>query len=212
MPVETISNSKINFHSIFTTELANQSISSIAKTRATKMAYEYARSGVPTSPYQNLSGNNYPNFSKINWLRGLNKCNQFVGDVLTMSGYKMPTFRMSDGTEHYMHAEALPKQTQYFDIINNASSIKEGDLIVFDQKKRSGENGAHVEIITTIDINKGILELTGARRLGAKTREASQLLQGFKLSNNYSSFTSGKDTCDIYILRAKRLTTNLSSN
>jgi len=60
----------------------------------------------------------------------------------------MPTFTMPDGSRHYMHAAALPGQSDYFTPIRRRSEIAPGDLVVMRGPGR-GENSAHVEVVVT---------------------------------------------------------------
>lgn len=174
-----------------------------AKERANLYGALYSKNQAPISPYQNLTSNHEPEKSIIFWLRGVNKCNQFIGDVLTNAGFKMPTFVMKDGTEHYLNAERLPKQNKYFDKICNLTEVKAGDVIVIDDLKRKGESGAHVELVSFVDFAKKIMNLIGARSQGAAERESLMLselpLDGSKLCG----FTRTKANQTVYFLRPK---------
>lgn len=149
-------------------------IADAARNRAKQLGSSYAFAAVPTSPYPLLTGNREPNSSGIGWLKNRNKCNQFAGDVLYSSGFVMPTFTMQDGSRHFVNAEALPSRAHYFQRVSGLSAAQPGDLIVFDRYARSGENGAHVEVVTYVDQSK--LYLTGARKDGASERDHSYLL------------------------------------
>src|SRR5689334_2576271 len=79
-----------------TTMVANAAIS-----RAAGDSLGYAFSNAPLSVNPELSGNTRPGISRPGWLKNVNKCNQFVGDVLFEAGFRVPVNRMGDGSVHY---------------------------------------------------------------------------------------------------------------
>lgn len=175
-------------------------IAKLAQERAGKYGGLYAKNQAPISPYKNLTSNKEPEKSLISWLRGVNKCNQFVGDVLTKAGFKMPTFKMKDNSEHYMNAESLPKQAKYFDAVCDLKELRAGDLVIIDDLSRKGENGAHVEIVSFVDIARKFLNLIGARKDGAEQRDSNLLRELF--SENCEFLRPSKNQ-KVYFLRPK---------
>lgn len=160
----------------------------------------YAYDAAPTSPYKNLSGNKVPGESRPGWLKNNNKCNQFVGDALTQAGMKMPTYRMTDGTEHYVNAERLPEYRQHFDRITDPKDIRPGDVFVVDYPGR-GESTAHTEVIGSYNPETGRLVGLGAHSDGAYEKDQSWLLQGATLNAAGGHFDQGSNK--VYILRPK---------
>lgn len=173
----------------------------VAKERAESYGQMYAKNQAPISPYKNLTSNALPEESVLFWLRGLSKCNQFIGDVLTKAGLKMPTFKMKDGSEHYMNAERLPKEKNYFSKVCNLNDLRAGDLIVLDNLARRGENGAHVELVSSVNLRKNLLSLIGARSDGAAERQ-SFLLGELVASSNCGFYRSSRKEM-IYFLRSR---------
>jgi hypothetical protein len=163
-------------------------IAKIARQRAFLHGELYAFNKSPKSPNPEITGNKHPEKTPIPWLKNRNKCNQFIGDVLTLSGYKMPTFIMPDKSKHYANAEALLKFESYFFKIPSFDVARAGDLVIFDRPS-VGENGAHVEMITELNAKTGVLKLTGARKNGAEEKDYSQILN--------------KTLKNLHILRAK---------
>ena len=159
-----------------------------ARERQRQQGIGYAKANSPKSPFRGLTGNQQPEISVLSWLKNRNKCNQFVGDVLTKAGLGMPTFRMPDGTKHFMHAEALPNQRNYFERRNHPHEIVPGDLMVIDTPG-VGENTAHVEIVTefrdagTQGVESMRLSTIGAIVEGVVERDRSQLLRGAAWEN-----------------------------
>ena len=132
----------------------------------------YARGSSPVSPEPRLTGNTVPGETPLRWLKGHNKCNQFVGDTLYEAGFRMPMFEMEDGSHHYMHAAALPGQREFFQTITKRENVAPGDILVIRGPGR-GENSGHVEIITEIDHRDGVLTTLGAHPRGVEERERS---------------------------------------
>jgi hypothetical protein len=163
-----------------------------------KDADGYAYDASPTSQLKNLSGNKKPGTSRPGWLKNNNKCNIFVGNALTQAGVKMPTFTMSNGTEHYKNAERLPFDTKHFDRVTNFKDVKPGDVFVYDYPER-GESTAHTEVITSSD-GKGGLRSSGAHSDGAYDRDASSLWDGAKYDSEQRCWVK-PDGDKIYLLR-----------
>lgn len=145
-----------------------ESAVSIARSRGRS----YARESSPVSQEPRLTGNTVPGEIPLRWLKGHNKCNQFVGDALYESGFRMPMFVMEDGSHHYMHAAALPGQGDFFRVITKRDEVAPGDILVIRGPGR-GENSGHVEIITRVVQRNGALTTLGAHPRGVEARERS---------------------------------------
>lgn len=167
----------------------------------------YAFDSAPTSPYANLSGNRIPGESRPGWLKKNNKCNQFVGDALTQAGVSMPTFKMADGTEHYVNAERLPNYKNHFDRITDPNQIKPGDVFVVDYPA-VGESTAHTEVVTSFDPATGKLMSAGAHHDGAYEKDQTSILRGATLNQAEGHWERGGNK--IYILRPKKLANPVS--
>jgi hypothetical protein len=167
-----------------------------AADRVAKQGAKYAVSEAPTSPLATLSGNRRPESTTIAWLKGQNKCNQFVGDALTQAGVKAPTWAMRDGSLHYASAEKWPTFTNLFDRITDPSQIRPGDVIVKDYPS-TGESTAHVEIITGSSPFSSI----GAHYDGAYEQKTNDWLAGATYNAAKKAFDVGGN--DVYILRPK---------
>jgi len=152
-------------------QISSQEVAYAAESILLARGHEYAKASAPRSPHPELSGNKIPMQSTLGWLAGRAKCNQFVGDALFTAGFEMPTFRMQDGTKHYMNAERLPKQHLFFERITNSLAVQPGDLLVLDYYRRSGENGAHVEIVHSVDPISQTLITLSALGDGVAARE-----------------------------------------
>jgi hypothetical protein len=176
-------------------------IARAAQRRARLMRADYAIDGAPTSPCRSLSGNRRPNATRLSWLRGLFKCNQFVGDALIEAGVAMPTFKMRDGGHHYAAAETLPRQTGYFDRLHQLIELRPGDVIVVDYPSH-GAGTAHAEIVTGIDDAGKKLKVAGAHADGCYEREWSWLFEGAIYNHERRGWESGDNL--IYLLRPKR--------
>ena len=174
------------------------SIAKAAADRAQGDSAGYAYENAPTSPFAQLSGNTTAGTTRPGWLANQNKCNQFVGDALTAAGVRMPTFPMSNGTEHYMNAEKLPFQFDYFDRIVSTEDIKTGDVIVVDYPG-AGESTAHTEIVTGVDP----LRTTGAHNDGAHEKDWSDLFDN-TAPNAAERCWDSPDGDKIYVLRPTR--------
>jgi hypothetical protein len=146
-----------------------------ARSLAEKHGATYSHKSPGISFHPKITGNTEPGISRLAWLTGHNKCNHFIGDVLTLSGFEMPTYTMTDGSLHYKNAERLLLESSHFQHIN-VNNLQPGDLVVFDWNHRRGSNGAHVEMIGRVDRTNGTLNLIGARSGGAKERSSSELL------------------------------------
>jgi hypothetical protein len=173
-----------------------------ALSRARHLGASYARDQAPTSPHPGLSHNTRPGRTPLTWLRGWNKCNQFVGDALTEAGFRMPTYRMRDGSQHYMNAEALPDQARYFARVTSAAEIAVGDVIVHDYPGR-GANTAHTEVVTGRDAARGIVLTAGAHHDGAYERDWSSLLDDASYNAQQARWEKPDGSC-VYVLRARR--------
>lgn len=178
------------------------SIKNAALERVASDGPNYAYDKAPTSPYKNLSGNKTPGVTQPSWLKNNNKCNQFVGDALTQAGMKMPTFRMENGTEHYVNAERLPNYKNHFDRITDPNDIRPGDVFVNDYPA-TGESTAHTEVITSYDPSSGKLMTAGAHGDGAYEQDSSHLLNGATLNKEGGYWESGGNK--FYVLRPKML-------
>lgn len=172
-----------------------------AADRAANDREGYAYDNAPTSPYRNLSGNRNPGVSRPSWLKNNNKCNQFVGDALTQAGMRMPTFRMADGTEHYVNAERLPNYRNHFDRITDPNDIRPGDVFVNDYPGE-GLSTAHTEVVSSFDPATGTLRSIGAHGDGAYESDQSHLLDGATL-NREGGYWEQPNGNRFYILRPK---------
>ncbi len=177
-----------------------ESIKKAALDRVASDGPGYAYDSAPTSPYANLSGNKTPGTSRPSWLKDNNKCNQFVGDALTQAGMKMPTFKMADGSEHYVNAERLPNYTNHFDRVTDANDIKPGDVFVNDYPSE-GLSTAHTEVITSYDASSGKLMTAGAHHGGAYEQDSSHLLNGATFNKDGGYWENG--STKFYVLRPK---------
>jgi hypothetical protein len=115
---------------------------------------------------------------------------------------KMPTYRMENGTEHYMNAERLPAQTKFFDRITDPQQIRPGDVFVLDYPA-TGESTAHTEVITGYDKETGQMKTTGAHGNGAYEVDRGDWLKNFTYDPARKCWTNGSD--NLYILRPKQL-------
>jgi hypothetical protein len=179
----------------------SDAVNKAALNRASADKEGYAYANAPTSPYRNLSGNKTPGTSRPSWLKNNNKCNQFVGDALTQAGMKMPTFKMENGTEHYVNAERLPNYKNHFDRVTDPAQIRAGDVFVLDYPS-VGESTAHTEVITGYDHATGDFKTTGAHGDGAYEMTRSNWLSGYSYNatSKHWEDTSGNK---LYILRPK---------
>jgi len=192
---------KINRNSVHeNTSIDTVLIASSALNLVIKNGTQYAKGAAPTSPNPKLTGNIQPNKSRLTWLEGYSKCNQFVGDALTNAGFVMPTNQMADGSLHYKSAESLINQSEYFTKLKQFETIQIGDLFVKDYGYKQGESGAHVEIIT--GIKSGKLTLAGAHSQGAYLSEINFNPIKLNYNNTQQCWFVGQDK--IYILRAKK--------
>jgi hypothetical protein len=162
----------------------------------------YSFAGSPLSPHPEITGNAQPGFSRPRWLFQRYKCNQFVGDVLYEAGLKMPTFTMPDGSLHYMNAERLPRQESYFKTLTNPFQIRPGDLIVSNNLAVNGENGAHVEIVVSIE-EPGRYVTAGALKQGATLRSYPANLHQLPYDRTRRGWITG-DNRSVHLLRPKR--------
>lgn len=181
-----------------TSEHHGADIAEAARNRVVSHGAEYAFGTAPTSPYPNLSGNTLPGQTRVAWLASQNKCNQFVGDVLTDAGMQMPTFLMADGSEHYANAEALPRFGRHFDRVTSKAALQPGDVIVIDHPA-IGESTAHAEIVvaTTPEL----------MTVGAHSGGASESDFGFPAERRFvrsGRYWEMSDGDRIYVLRPKR--------
>lgn len=161
----------------------------------------YAFRQAPTSPHPNLSGNRIPGLTPLGWLKNQNKCNQFVGDTLTRAGFTMPTYRMIDGSEHYLLAEKLPHQSRFFSRINRLSEVSPGDLLAVDYLEDQGASGGHVEIVVYVNLSNSQLLCAGAHRNGAYTEDKMHLLDHSKHNPEKARWEAAKT--HVYFLRPR---------
>lgn len=179
----SVLSARIKALALFSERYPGLKISTLARALIAQRARSYSLNEAPVSPTPGLTGNRQPEISSLAWLRGKNKCNQFVGDALSYAGFEMPTFRMPDGSLHYAHAESLPKFRQHFRSISALGSLQAGDVLVLDWSKRSAENGAHVEIITDLNIKTGDVLAASARKNGASEKLYRGLLNNLSWNN-----------------------------
>lgn len=175
---QSYQNSTAAIHSIGPVNYGDHAVARAAEVIFRERGYEYSKASAPRSPHPELSGNKIPMHSRLSWLVGRAKCNQFVGDALFEAGFEMPTFRMKDGSKHYMNAERLPTQTLHFERVVTKAGVRPGDLMVIDYTKRAGENGAHVEIVHSFDVGSRSLITLGAQGDGVAARERNPWLSG----------------------------------
>lgn len=182
-------------------------IAKVAISIAAGRGGEYARDAAPTSENGALSGNVRPGRTRLTWLAGRYKCNQFVGDALWRAGVRMPSYKLPGGGEHYVNAEALPHQRAYFDRLARVADLRVGDVIVIDFPGR-GQDGAHTEIVTHRDTST--VRATGAHADGAYETEVSPLLGESWSSALSRARRDGEAGCwrlgahTIYLLRPRR--------
>jgi hypothetical protein len=155
----------------------------LARSLAEHHGVTYSHKSAGISFHPKITSNTEPGISTLPWLTGLNKCNHFIGDVLTLSGFEMPTYTMPDGSLHYRNAERLPLENNHFQHIK-VDELRPGDLVVFDWDHRSGSNGAHVEMVGQVNRVNGTLNLIGARSDGAKERSSSELLEQLEIGRD----------------------------
>jgi hypothetical protein len=167
----------------------------VARNRIATQSSLYGFSSAPVSPHPALTGNRQPEISRLNWLKNQNKCNQFVGDVLTAAGFSMPYYRMADGSLHFKLAEDLPRESRYFTRILRWSDILPGDVLVLDYPAR-GSGGAHVEIVTAVNKAAGALLSAGAHHNGA--------YETLRYGLNTALSNGTKDGSTLYFLRPNR--------
>lgn len=151
-----------------------------AKRILREQSESYAFNAAPSSPNPALTGNTLPGVTRLGWLKNRNKCNQFAGDVLYAAGFELPTYRMPDGSRHYVNAEALPRFPDYLRQRHSLADVEPGDLLVLDYPG-TGENTAHVEIVSAISVETphALLRTMGAHPRGAEERDRSSMLQSF---------------------------------
>lgn len=156
---------------------------------------EYSFAGAPRSENPSLTGNRAPGSTVLAWLHRRNKCNQFVGDALYAAGYSMPTFRMSDGSRHYVHAEALLQRSSELRSLRSLADVRPGHLIVIDYPG-NGEDSAHVEIVTAVSTAAAtpLLHTIGAHHDGVELRDRTPLLQSLLTGRRASARQSERVT------------------
>lgn len=194
--------SQLNLNCATTNEVSGQCIAQSALNIIAHSGRSYAFSEAPSSPYKNLSGNKVPNQTQIAWLKNKNKCNQFVGDVLSAAGFGVPTNRMADGTEHYKIAESFPNESAYFLKLDSTADVQVGDVFVKDYGADDGECGGHTEVVVEVDRRRNVIKLAGAHRNGAYVSEMSLNNESWKFNPLQKSWTNGLD--NIYFLRARK--------
>ncbi|NDC37057.1 MAG: hypothetical protein EBZ48_03285 [Proteobacteria bacterium] len=174
-----------------------ETVAITASRLVSERAADYAKDAAPRSPNPQLSSNKVPLHTRLSWLAGRSKCNQFVGDVLYESGFRMPTLRMPDGSKHYMNAERLPSQRDHFQIVKNRDDVRPGDVLVIDYNGRNGENGAHTEIIGALGPKGGDLVTVGAHAEGAEVKDRHGILNTESNGGTFWKNASAR----VYVLR-----------
>jgi hypothetical protein len=174
----------------------------LANTALARVAIDgrnYAFSNAPISANPELSGNATPGVSRPGWLKNVNKCNQFVGDVLFEAGFRVPVNRMSDGSVHYKLAEEFPRDNAFFDRLSSTAMLMSGDLMILDYPGRGAGSG-HAEIVSGVDPWSGTLYTVGAHNDGAYEQARPGMLTSLK-SLPGGRFQQGSST--VYFLRPK---------
>ncbi|MHB8876818.1 MAG: hypothetical protein ACYC8T_24240 [Myxococcaceae bacterium] len=176
-------------------------LAAAAADRVTRFGATYGKDQACVSPNPKLTANLVPNSTKLAWTKGVWKCNQFVGDVLTQAGVKTPTYSFGQGKNqsvHYVEAEKWPQYPNLFDRVTDASEIQLGDILVKDYPD-AGEAGGHIEVVTG---------LNPLRTTGAHYDRAYESGNGWLRSPAYFD---AKKRCwhndngglDLYVLRPK---------
>jgi hypothetical protein len=147
-------------------EAWGEAVARAAVERVRTHGADYALMAAPTSPHPGLSGNRVPEQTRLTWLAGYYKCNQFVGDVLTQAGMAFPTHRMPDGSLHYVAAEQVLRFPEHFTRVPSLSQARPGDVLVRDYARR-GEEGAHLEVLTRVPQDGSAFTSAGAHEEGA---------------------------------------------
>lgn len=154
-----------------TPEALGEAVARAASERVRTHGADYALMAAPTSPHPGLSGNRAPEQTRLTWLVGYYKCNQFVGDVLTQAGLAFPTHRMPDGSQHYVAAEQVLRHPEHFTRLSSLAQARPGDVLVRDYARR-GEEGAHLEVLTRVHPDGRGFTSAGAHELGASESDA----------------------------------------
>jgi hypothetical protein len=197
--VSHISNQSINHKPPLNNSVAHSALEIVNNN-----SNEYTIQAAPTSSNPLISENNQPGTSKLQWLRGKNKCNIFIGEALTTAGYAAPMYKMADGSYHYVNAENLIKYRNHFQIIQNKKDIRPGDVMVIDYKLAQSENGAHAEVVTDCDPTANFLQTAGAHKDGAYIKNNSDILK--KVGNNLSTSNFLLNICaNVYFLRPTKV-------
>lgn len=150
-------------------------------------------------------------------LSGFNKCNVFVGDVLTATGFTAPTQFDERNRLHYVEAEKWPSFGNLFDRVTDMNDVRPGDVIVWDYPGATGGDGGHVEVVVSVTPGDPPKVVTaGAHAAGASTRDANQTYP--VLYNGYVNYDS-EHQCfywrrdidpTVYILRPTAATVELA--
>lgn len=173
-------------------------IAESAKKLVAEEAKDYAFDAAPKSEISELSGNRRPGKTRIEWLAGWNKCNQFVAEALHRAGAKVPFNTMKNGSKHVLEAERWPEARGLFDRVKNAKDLRPGDVLVFDYPGR-GESSAHLEVVTEVGPNG---KRAGAHANGAEIRDLENLAE-LEQDPQTGAWKRGEDR--IYVLRPKRV-------
>ena len=151
-------------------------VAQVARLMGRELGSDYAKENAPRSPNPLITGNHQPGVSRLEWLRGRSKCNQFIGDVLTLAGFETPLHRMADGSFHYALAEELPRAGDYFEPVRDPRHLRSGDIIIVDYP-RGGENGAHAYVVISYDQKNSRLIGLSAESRGVRERDISAHLK-----------------------------------
>lgn len=186
-------------------------IARVAASLARRRGTDYAFSAAPRSPNPALSHNRRPGTSRLRWLAQRNKCNVFVGDALHAAGMAAPSYRMSDGSVHYVNARALPRYRRHFDRLVRLRDARPGDIVVVRFPGMRGQDSAHAEVITAIDHQRKTMTCTGAHYDGAYRTTDSHHAAGPWYAALEEAGYDGRRQCwkmegyEVYLLRPKRI-------
>ncbi|PID38476.1 MAG: hypothetical protein CSB49_05345 [Proteobacteria bacterium] len=169
---------------------------------------EFAKEKAPTSINPQLDRNQKPGKTKLSWMRGAYKCNFFVGEALSKSGYVMP---LSD-KHRYAGAGSLHSHRRYFQRIVSPADLRPGDVVTL---RWPGKGNAHAAIVTKTGKRKGTIEITGTGRGSVVTEKVSahlgkdwhEALSTAKYDSKHQRFVlkaADGTRFHVYLLRPKR--------